>query len=222
LTKSFVTTVLAVSFAAMAQAQTPPAGQPAVTAQAPAPSAPPAGNVALPTKIAIIAIQQAMMATKEGIAAGSVVNAKYEPKKAEFEKRQRDIQALQDQLKKGSATMSDEAKEKLSRDIDAKTKSLQRDTQDTSTDYEEEMSKVYQELGNKMLEIIQQYSYQNGYAVVLDVSNQQTPVIWAAPSSNIIADIIKLYDQAHPGTAPAAAAKPLTPPKPTIPSTIKK
>jgi len=162
------------------------------------------------------------MATKEGTAAGSAVNTKYEPKKAEFDRRTHEIQTLSDQLKKGSATMSDEAKDKLARDIDAKTKSLQRDTQDTSTDYEEEMSKVYQSLGNKMLEIIQQYSYQNGYAVVLDVSNQQTPVIWAAPSANIIADIVRLYDQAHPGlAAPAAPAKP-APPKAITPGTVKK
>jgi outer membrane protein len=210
----------------MAQAQTtPPAGQPAAPARTqsqPQISAPPAGNVALPTKVAIIAIQQAIMATKEGTAAGSAVNQKYEPKKEDFDKRKNEIQGLQDQLKKGSATMSEEAKDKIARDIDAKTKSLQRDTQDTSSDYEEEMSKVYQELGNKMLEIIQQYSYQNGYAVVLDVSNQQTPVIWAAPSSNIIADIVKLYDQAHPGTGNAATS-PVKPaaPKPITPGTIK-
>jgi Skp family chaperone for outer membrane proteins len=166
-------------FAAMAQAQTAPAGQ--ATPPAPAAAAPAAGNVALPTKVAIIAIQQAIMATKEGSAAGAALNQKYEPKKADFERRQHDIQALSDQLKKGSATMSDDAKTKLERDIDSKTKALQRDTQDTSADYEEEMGKVYQEMGNKMLQIIEQYSYQNGYAVVLDVSNQQTPVIWAAP-----------------------------------------
>ena len=221
MTKSFATAALVVGFAAMAQAQTAPAGQATAPAPAPVAAAPMAGNVALPTKIAIIAIQQAIMATKEGSAAGAALNTKYEPKKADFEKRQRDIQALQDQLKKGSATMSDDAKAKIERDIDSKTKALQRDTQDTSADYEEEMGKVYQEMGNKMLQIIEQYSYQNGYAVVLDVSNQQTPVIWAAPSSNIIADIIKLYDQAHPGlpaaTKPAAAG-----PKPPTPATIKK
>src|ERR1700685_21665 len=200
---------MVMGFAAMAQAQTAPAGQTTAPAPAPAFAAPAAGNVALPTKVAIIAIQQAIMATKEGSAAGAAINQKYEPKKADFERRQHDIQALSEQLKKGSATMSDDAKTKIERDIDSKTKALQRDTQDTSADYEEEMGKVYQEMGNKMLEIIQQYSYQNGYAVVLDVSNQQTPVIWAAPSSNIIADIIKLYDQAHPGTGAAPApAKP--------------
>ncbi len=218
MTKSFVTAALFVGLAAMAQAQTAPAGQ--ATPPAPASAAPAAGNVALPTKVAIIAIQQAIMATKEGAAAGAAINAKYEPKKADFEKRQRDIQALQDQMKKGSATMSDDAKAKIERDIDGKTKALQRDTQDTSADYEEEMGKVYQEMGNKMLQIIQQYSYQNGYAVVLDVSNQQTPVIWAAPSANITADIIKLYDQAHPGlplVKPTSPAKPLAPP-----TTVKK
>ena len=183
-------------------------------------AAAPVGNVTLPTKVAIIAIQQAIMATKEGSASAGAVNAKYQPKRDDFDKRQKDIQALTEQVKKGSATMSEEAKDKIARDIDAKTKSLQRDTQDTSADYEEEMGKVYQELGNKMLEIIQQYSYQNGYAVVLDVSNQQTPVIWAAPSANIIADIIKLYDQAHPGLP---AVKPPTPQtKPTPPATVKK
>jgi outer membrane protein len=216
-------------FAALAQAQTAPVGQAPVPAPAPAAAAP-AGNVALPTKIAIIPIQQAIMSTKEGSAYGAALNTKYQPRKDDFEKRQRDIQALQDQLKKGSATMSDDAKAKIERDIDAKTKSLQRDTQDTSADYEEEMGKVYQELGNKMLQIIEQYSYQNGFAVVLDVSNQQTPVIWAAPSSNIAADIIKLYDQAHPGGTPAAGAKApaaarppaAAPIKPPVPSTIKK
>jgi outer membrane protein len=203
----------------MAQAQTAPAGQPAAPAPAPALAAPMAGNVALPTKVAIIAIQQAIMATKEGSAAGAALNTKYEPKKADFERRQHEVQALQEQLKKGSATMSDDAKAKIERDIDSKTKALQRDTQDTSADYEEEMGKVYQELGNKMLQIIEQYSYQNGYAVVLDVSNQQTPVIWAAPSANIIADIIRLYDQAHPGLP---SAKPAAPAKPVTPATIKK
>jgi outer membrane protein len=219
LTKSFAIAAAVVGFAAMAQAQTAPAGQATAPAPAPALAAPMAGNVALPTKIAIIAIQQAIMATKEGSAAGAALNTKYQPRKDDFEKRQRDIQALQEQLKKGSATMSDDAKAKIERDIDSKTKALQRDTQDTSADYEEEMGKVYQELGNKMLQIIEQYSYQNGYAVVLDVSNQQTPVIWAAPSANIIADIIKLYDQAHPGLP---AAKPAAPAKPVTPATIKK
>jgi hypothetical protein len=47
------------------------------------------------------------------------------------------------------------------------------------------------------------------------VSNQQTPVLWADPSADITTEIIKLYDQAHPGTGAAPApgtAKPAAPP----------
>lgn len=227
--KNFATVAVSLGFAAMAYAQGAPA-QAAQAANRPSPPAaalPPAGNVTLPTKIAVIDIQVAIMNTKEGSAQAGALTAKYQPKKDEFDKRQRDIQALQDQVKKGAATMSDDAKAKIERDMDAKTKSLQRDTQETSDDYEQDMGKVFQELGNKMLQIIEQYAYQNGYAAVLDVSNRQTsPVLWAAPSSNITADIIKLYDQAHPAAAGAAApaARPPAPtaPKSTPPPPVKK
>lgn len=215
--KRFATVVAITACAAFAQAQTAGTnnhpGQAAVL--------PANGNVTLPTKIAVIDIRAAIMNTKEGGAEAAKLQVKYQPKKDEFDKRQRDIQAIQDQLKKGAATMSEDAKSKLERDMDAKNKALQRDTQETSDDYEQEMGKVFQELGNKMLQIIEQYSYQNGFAVVMDVSNQQTPVIWAAPSSNITADIIKLYDQAHP-SASAAPAKPATAPRPTAQTPVKK
>lgn len=217
--KRFATVVAITACAAFAQAQT------AATTNRPAqaPALPPTGNVTLPTKIAVIDIRAAIMNTKEGGAEAAKVQTKYQPKKDEFDKRQRDIQAIQDQLKKGAATMSDDAKSKLERDMDSKNKALQRDTQETSDDYEQEMGKVFQELGNKMLQIIEQYSYQNGFAVVMDVSNQQTPVIWAAPSSNITADIIKLYDQAHPAaSAPAPRPAAATPPKPPAQTPVKK
>jgi outer membrane protein len=207
-TKNLLTAALVLGCAA-AQAQTPPAQTPPVqqaSASVAAPSSPPGNIVALPSKIAIIRLEQAVMATKEGLAAGAVLKAKYEPKQAELAKRQADIQTLKEQLQKGGATMSADAKDKLQRDIDSKVKSLQRDAQDANDDSQQDMGKVFNDLGEKMLQVIEPYAYQNGYAVVLDVSSQQTPVIWAAPATNITADIIKLYDQAHPGGAPAAAA----------------
>jgi outer membrane protein len=221
LKKNFATVAFSLGLAVAAQAQTTTGAQAANRPAAPSAALPPAGSVTLPTKVAVINIQGAILNTKEGAATAATVQAKYQPKKDEFEKRQREVQGIQDQLKKGGATMSDDAKQKLERDMDAKNKGLQRDTQETSDDYEQDMGKVFQELGNKMLQIIEQYSYQNGFAVVIDVSNQQTPVIWAAPSSNITADIIKLYDQAHPSagapagkpTVPAPAPKSATPPK---------
>jgi outer membrane protein len=89
-----------------------------------------------------------------------------------------------------------------------------------------------QGLGQKMMAVIERYARDNGYTLVVDVSNPQTPVLYASPSIDITKDIIELYDKsaaqmsapkpAAPATggtaAPAArppAAAPLTPaPKP--------
>lgn len=160
-----------------------------------------------PTKVAIIHVQNAILQTKDGQKAAADLQARFAPKKADLDKKQADIAALQDTLRKGSATMSEEAKAKLMRDIDANNKSLQRDTEDAQADLDQEQGKIMQELGNKVMAVLEKYATANGYALVLDVSNQQTPVLWASQTIDITTDIVKLYDQANPGTAAPAAAK---------------
>ena len=64
-----------------------------------------------------------------------------------------------------------------------------------------------QDLGSKMQAVWEQYLPQNGYALLIDVGSQQTPVLWATSSVDITQEIIKLYDQAHP-VAPASPPAP--------------
>jgi hypothetical protein len=99
--------------------------------------------------------------------------------------------------------MSEEAKTKLMRDIDATTTRVNRDTQDARSDLDEAQGKVMQELGGKMMAVMEKYATQNALAVVLDVSNPQTPVLWAASAVDITNDIVKLYDDAY---APAGTS----------------
>jgi outer membrane protein len=167
---------------------------------------------AAPTKVAIISVQQAILQTKDGQKASGELQAKFLPRRQELEKKQASIQALQEQMKKGSATMSEDAKNKLARDIDSGQKGLQRDSEDFDADVQQEEQRIMSDLGQKIMDVIIKYATQNSFAMVLDVSNQQTPVLWADPSSDITTEIIKLYDQAHPGTGAApATAKPATP-----------
>jgi len=195
------------------------AGQAAPAAAAPAPT-PAATAASTPTKVGIINITAAILATKDGQKAAAELKTKFDPKKGALEKRQTDIQALQDQLRKGAATMSDEAKARMQRDIETNNRSLNNDAEDLNTEVDQEQQKLMQEIWGKMNPIINQYATQNGYAVVLDVSNQQGGVIFGAADVNITPDIIKLYDQAHPGTAAApATAKPAAaPPKAPAPT----
>lgn len=192
-----------------------PAGQPAARPQTPAPPT-------IPGKIAVIRIQQAIANTKEGQGAMAAIQSKFDPKKQEFDRRQGAIQELQDQIRKGGATMSEETKAKLARDAEAKQKSYERDVQDANDDLDQELSKVMNELGSKMVSvIISQYAAQNGYSAVLDVSNQNGgSVLWAAPSTDITAEIIKLYDQTYPATGAPAAKPPAA--KPPVTPGIKK
>ena len=154
----------------------------------------------------------ALLLSAEGKKAAGELQGKFNPRRSALKKRQSDIQALQDQLKKGGATMSEDAKNKLARQIDADGKSLQRDADDLNADAEQEQNKVFQDMIMKLNAVVAQYATQNGYAVVLDVSNQQSPILWAAASTDITSDIVKLYDQAHPVAAGAPAAKPPVPP----------
>jgi outer membrane protein len=168
-----------------------------------------------PAKVAIIHVQNAILQTKDGQKAASDLQGRFAPKKAALDKKQADIAALQDTLRKGSATMSEEAKAKLMRDIDANNKSLQRDTEDAQADLDAEQGKIMQELGNKVMAVLEKYATANGYALVLDVSNPQTPVLWASQTIDITGDMVKLYDQANPGaSAPAAAKAPAGGPAP--------
>jgi len=203
LNKKVVLPVLALALAALAVAQTP-----ALPAGSAAPAAKPAAAPGpVPTKIATIYVQQAIASTKDGRKAAADLQSKFNPRRSALEKRQADIQSMQDQLRRGSATMSEEAKARMEKDVETNTKSLQRDAQDLNDDVDQEQGKVVNEIGGKMMQIIEQYALQNGFAVVLDVSNQQTPVIWASSSADITGDIVQLYDQAHPGTGEPAAAK---------------
>ena len=157
-------------------------------------------------KFAIINIQGAIISTKDGQAAAAKLNAQTQPKKRELEQKQNEINSLQDQLNKGQNTMSDSAKNDLYKNIESKKKSLQREVEDAQADLEAEQNKILQQLGSKIMAVIERYAKDNGYTMVVDVGSQNTPVIYASPSIDITKEIIELYDKST-----AAASAPATP-----------
>jgi outer membrane protein len=184
-----------------------------------------------PGKVGVINIQGALISTKDGQKAASELESKATPKRKELEGRQNEINSLKDQLQKGANTLSDTSKQSLYREIDSKTKSLNRAVEDAEAEFNQDQQKVLQQLGQKMMVIIDKYARDNGYTLVLDVSAQNTPVLYASNTIDITKDIIELYDKnagsvsapatsAAPKTAvPAPASKPAAPapPKPAPP-----
>jgi outer membrane protein len=185
-----------------------------LTAVAQAPSA--ASAAPPPTKVGVIQIQAALVSTKDGQKAVQELNAKLEPRKKDLERKAAEIRELQDKLQRGGNAMAQAAKEDLTRTIDRKTTSYNRDMQDAQDEADGEQRKLLDELGQKMMQVIDKYSTANGFSLILDVSNPNTPVLYASNTIDVTKEIIDLYDKtaptaAQPKTTPAAT-KPSAPP----------
>lgn len=177
-----------------------------------------ATTAAAQNKVGTINIQQAIVSTKDGQKAAAELQTRFEPRRKEIEKANAAIQALQDQYKKLGTVGSEDAKRKLQGDIEMKTKSLQRDSEDAEAEFNQEQQKVLNELGGRIMQVINKYSTDNGFAMILDISSPQTPVIWASNTLDITNEVIKLYDANAPSTVTAPATKTAPPAAPKAPS----
>ena len=172
-----------------------------------------------PAKVGVISIQGALVGTKDGQKASQELDTKFMPKKKEFDTRQTEIAQMQDQYNKGGTVMSEDKRNQMARDIDEKKKRLQRDMQDAEEELQGEQQRLLQGLGQRMMAVIEKYAKDNGYTIVLNVSDPNTPVLYASSAIDITQDIISLYDKTSTNGGPAAA--PSTPgsvaPKPSTP-----
>jgi len=163
-----------------------------------------------PGRIAVINMQAAMTGTKDGQKASAELNAKYGPKQKEVQTKQAEIDSLKEQLQKGQNTLSDAVKNDLYVKIDQKTKAVNRDMEDDRAELEQDQGRLIQDISQKIYVVINKFAQDNGYALVIDVSGQQSPVLFASNTIDITKQIVDLYNTnaaaMAPGT-PASGAK---------------
>ncbi len=155
-------------------------------------------------KVGTISVQGAIIGTKDGQKASQELESKVQPKRKDFETRQNELAQLQDQLNKGGAVMNDEKRNQLTRDVDEKKKRLERDMQDANESLQAEQQRVLQGLGQRVMAVIEKYAKDNGYTMILDTSNPNTPILWASSGVDITQDIVQLYDKTSSNGGPAA------------------
>lgn len=202
-----------------AVAQASPASPAAPAAAAPAAPAPVAPQ-AYPAKIALVAFQQAVIATNEGQHALADIRKKYEPKQTQLEALNTEIDTLKKQLQAAPATLTDADRAARMKTLDTKQKQLDRDTEDARTSYQADLQDAYSKVAQKVNGVLLNYVQTNGYTLLLDVSSEQSAVMWAArdPSADITEAVIAAYNASTPNIttpAPDAPAAPsATRPKP--------
>ena len=79
---------------------------------------------------------------------------------------------------------------------------------DAQEELQGEQQKVLQSLGQRMMAVIEKYAKDNGYTMILDVSNPNTPVLYASSGIDITQDIVSLYDKTTTNGTPAATPAP--------------
>jgi outer membrane protein len=195
---------LALGLALHATAQVPTAPAPA---SAPAIAAAPAG----PAKIAVIAFQVAVAQTNEGQRNFADLQKKYDPKRQQLKVLNDEIETLTKQLQTQSDKLSETERAARAKTIEDKKKVLQRDAEDAQNDMQGEMQEMYNALASKVYDVLSDYAVKHGYTLVLDVAQQQTPVLYANEQTNITKVIIDAYNvksgvPAAPAQAPSAPA----------------
>lgn len=190
-------------------AQTTGPQAPATTPPAAAAAAPVAPQ-AIPAKIALVAFEQAVFATNEGQKAVQDVQKKYEPRKAQIDALAAEVDSLKKQLQSAPATLSDEERATRLKAIDTKEKQLTRDAEDAQNAYNADLQEAYGKIAQKFSAAVKNYVGQNGFTILLDVSNQQTSnVMWINPATNI--DVTQAVVAAYNASSGIAAPPPAAP-----------
>jgi Skp family chaperone for outer membrane proteins len=169
------------------------------------------------TKIGVVDIQAAIFSCNEGQRDFQALQKQFEPKKNEIDTLGKEVEDLKKTYTAQKDKLNAEASDNLIKQIDSKQKSLNRILEDAQGDAQQKQQEIVNRIGQKMLGVLDKYAKDNAFSVVLDVSGQQNPVLWAAETVNITPAIVQAYNTesgvpAPPKPAGAATTTPTTRP----------
>ena len=161
-----------------------------------------------PAKIAVVAFEMAVGQTNEGQRDFADLQKKYAPKEAALKTLSGEIDGLAKQLQTPGASLSDAERTSKAKILDEKKKQLDRESEDAKSALQQDMQDLFNTLQSKVYDVMQSYAEQQGYTLIVDISQQQSPVLYANSGSNITKAVIDAYNLKSGVPAPAAAAAP--------------
>jgi outer membrane protein len=187
------------------------------SAAAPAPAA---------AKVAVIAFQTAVTATNEFQRDFGDVQKKFEPQRTQLQTLSTEVDTLTKQLQAQGGSLSEAERANRAKTIDDKKKQAQRLSEDAQNDYQSAIQDTFGKVAQKVDEILQGYSKQQGFTLVIDESQdqQQAPlVLYRADTVDITKAVVDAYNvksgvPAPPPQAPNAPAPTIRPTAKTPPA----
>ena len=148
-------------------------------------------------RIAVISLQRFLNESVEIKKASAAMEAKYKPRQAEIEKVQKDIEAIEQQLRANAGKLTPQAEGDLTARGQRRQRDLQRLTEDLQQDVERERNEILSRSRERLVEVVRQVAEAKGLDVVVEMGN----TFYAKPSIDITAEAIAAYDKS--AAAPA-------------------
>ena len=163
--------------------------------------------VASSPRVGIVGLQEAIAATNEGQKELDTLQKRFAPKQTELKALNDELENLKKQVQAQGDKMSDEERTNQGKALEIKQKTLQRNYEDYQNEAQQAEAEVLSRLSGKMLNVLNKYASTNGYSVILDASNQQSPVLWFSNATNITKQLVDAYNAEAP-LAPSPKPKP--------------
>jgi Skp family chaperone for outer membrane proteins len=146
------------------------------------------------TKVGVVSLQRAVLATAEIKKAQAEMEAKYRPRQQAMEKLQREIDGIKQQLQVNAGKLTPAAETDLTSQGQFKQRQLQRMNDDLQADVNAERQQILGGSSQRMQEVVRKLADEKGLDVVVDVQG----TVFFKPALDITSDAITAYDKAYP------------------------
>ncbi len=133
--------------------------------------------------------------TAEGQRLQKVLNDKREEFRGEIQIKEQGIRELQQKLKEGEFTLSDDRKSLMQKNLQQKLVQLDSAKQEANTNLRIELEDVQNQLDRKLLEIIEAVGEKQNFSLIFESNTQ---VVYAAAAVDISQMVVDLFNETYP------------------------
>ena len=162
-------------------------------------------------KVGVISVDIAVSESAAGRAAIAERQAFFDERSAELQAIQDELTQLQTQLQTQERVLSASALADLNRNIQDLTTQLTRGQEDAEADLTAKQDELFMPIFEKAGLMLEAYADEQGYAVIFDISNPQSAIIFYDDVVDVTTEIIRRLDASEapdpgspgPGSGPA-------------------
>ena len=147
-------------------------------------------------KVAVVKLQEGLLATAELKKAQAELQTKYKPRQDSLEKLSRELEAISAKLQNQAemAKLSPAGVADMQAQGTRKQRDAKRIEEDLEADFNRDRQDILSRAGQRMSDVVKKVAEEKALDMVFDISN----AIYVKPALDITNDVVAAYDKAHP------------------------